>query len=112
MGSSNSGLTLTVPRGDFGFDINFELTDSECSAFDLTGYTLYLKMWRPGKPKDLLLNGAMVIDGDPLDGLAYYTVVTGDFNIVGKYLAEVEGTDTGVQISWGSFIIDVVESPA
>ena len=108
---SNSGLTLEIPRGDFGFDINFELTDSECSAFDLTGYVLYLKMWRPGKPKDLLLDGLMDIDGDPLDGLAYYTVVTGDFNIVGEYLAEVEGTVSGVQISWQSFNIEVTESP-
>jgi hypothetical protein len=109
---SNSGLTLTVPRGDFGFDINFELTDSECSAFDLTGYTLHLKMWRPGKAKDLLLNGDMTIDGAPVLGLALYTVVTGDFNIVGVYLAEVEGTLAGVQISWQSFSIEVVESPA
>ena len=33
---SNTGIELVIPCGDFGFDVNFVLTDSICSAFDLS----------------------------------------------------------------------------
>ena len=108
---SNTGIELIIPCGDYGFDVPFILTDSACAAFNLTGLSLVLNVWRPGKPKDLLLVGVMDITNPPgLDGLAYYTVVQGDFDVMGEYLASVQGTMSGVQISWETFDLYVTEN--
>lgn len=108
---SNEGVTLYIPRGDYGFDIDFALTDSACTAFNLSGYTLTLKVWKPGKPNDLLLSGSMSITTPPgTDGLCYYTVASGDFDVEGTFTAEVEGTRLGVKISWQTFDLIVTES--
>jgi hypothetical protein len=108
---SNNGVTLTIPCGDYGYDINFVLTNADCTAFDLTGYTLKLKMWKPGKPKDLLVDGTITITTPPgSDGLAYYTIVSGNFDIAGSFVGEVEGTKAGIKISWKTFDLVVSES--
>ena len=68
-------------------------------------------MWRPSKSKDLLLNGDVDIKTPPgTDGLCYYTAVSGDFEVEGRFLAEVEGTKAGVVMSWQTFDIIVKES--
>lgn len=108
---SNSGVSLTIPCGDYGFDINFELTDADCAAFNVSTYTVKLKVWRAGKPKDLLLNGTCGFTTDGSDGLVYYTVVDGNFSVAGDYLGEIQATKSGVRISWQTFDIVVSESP-
>ena len=47
---------LTVPKGDFGYYINFTVTDDDDAAYNLSGYTVTLKIWDPNNPEHIQIN--------------------------------------------------------
>ena len=51
---------LTVPRGDKGYRLSFTVTDSDGDAYNLTGYTINLKVWRKGNSGVVLLTATIV----------------------------------------------------
>ena len=99
---------LTIPKGDFGYYLNFTVQDSANVAYNLTGYTITLKVWRKDIP-GLLISGdcAIVVAAD---GTCRYLVVIGAFNQAGTYQAELELTKSGVVESTDNFEIEVEES--
>jgi hypothetical protein len=100
---------LYVPKGDKGYNKNFTIKNFDGSAFDLTGYTITLKYWKPGNPGTLLLSGACVIDV-AASGTCHYALADGNFASVGKFEAEIELTKTGIVKSTRVFDLEVTES--
>ena len=92
-----------------GFNLNFTVKNADGSAFNLTGYTIKLKVWRAGQPGLLLLNGGCAID-NATAGTCHYTITATDFTSVGTFKAELELTKAGVIESTGSFDIEIMES--
>ena len=101
--------TIYIPSSDAGFNLGFTIKDANGSAYNLTGYTIKLKVWRAGQPGLLLLNGSCDIDNATV-GTCHYTITATDFTSVGIFKAELELTKIGVIESTGSFDIEVIES--
>lgn len=101
---------LTVAMGNFGYRLSFTVQDSSGTAYDITAYTVTLKVWKQGVPGTLVLTEACT----PLvaaDGTCYYDVQTGDFDTGGRYSAELELTIGATNVeSTETFTITVVES--
>jgi len=101
--------TIYIPSSDMGFNLNFTVKNADGSAFNLTGYTIKLKVWRAGQPGLLLLNGSCGID-NATAGTCHYTITATDFTSVGTFKAELELTKTGIIESTKTFGIEVMES--
>jgi hypothetical protein len=99
---------LTVPKGDYGYDINFTVKDADAVAYNLTGYTITLKVWSKGVA-GLLLSGACTIVV-AASGTCKYSVAAGNFSVAGTYDAELELTKSGIVESTVAFTIAVGES--
>jgi len=109
---------IEVKQGDYGFDLTFEIKNSDGSEFDLDGYTATLKVWK--QDGTILFSGACDID-NASEGLCHYNIQSGDFDTLDNpqlsgitrysdYVAEIELTKSGVILSTPSFIIRVWES--
>lgn len=101
--------TITVPKGDYGYNLAFTVTDADGAAYNLTGYTVTLKLWRPMKPGTLVLSKACTIDV-AASGTCHYTVASGDFATAKTYAGELEATATGKVESVKKFRLVVTES--
>lgn len=106
---SNKTENLTVPKGDYGYNLTFTLKDANGNARNMTGYTAALKVWSPGVPGTLLVNSTCSWT-DASIGTCYYTVQDEDFDILLRYLYEIEATKSGVIESAQNGWLTVVES--
>jgi len=101
--------TITISKGDYGFYLSFTVNDSDDEAYDLTDYTITLKVWAPGKPETLLIDSAC----SPVvaaSGTCRYLVQEENFDTKGRYVGELELTEEGVIESTEPFVIVVKES--
>ena len=99
-----------IPKGDYGFNIDFTVQDDDGDAFNLAGYTTKFKVWQAGVPGTTVINGTVVHDTEA-DGTCHYTVVSGDFDTVAHYKAELQLTKAGTaQESTRAYDLEVVES--
>jgi len=96
---------LIVSKGDFGFYLNFTVLDSDNSAFDLTDYTITLKVWDTA----LLFSGAcdIVVAGA---GTCKYLITVSDLSKAGNYALELELTKAGVELSTKKYNLEIKES--
>ena len=91
---------IVVRANDYGRPIPFIVYNPPDSSHtanwikDLTGYTVHLKVWPPGNPAGLFVNGLCVLD-IPANGTCHYTPVIADFTTPGTFQAELELTKTG-----------------
>jgi len=99
---------LTIKRGDYGFYLNFTVTDSDDAAYDLTDYTVTLKVWKKNTP-GLIINSAceIVVAGS---GTCKYAVVSDNFRESGLFDAEIELTKAAERAATETFEIEVKES--
>lgn len=100
---------LTIPKGDKGYYLNFTVKDNSGTAYDLTDYTITLKVWSINAPDTLLVSGACSIVV-AASGTCRYNVADGDFDTEGTYMLELELTKSGVIESTKAYTVDVVES--
>ena len=100
---------ITIPLNDYGYYLNFTVTDENGDAYNLTGYTITLKVWEPGKYDDPIIEGACSIVS-AANGTCRYLIADGDFTSIKNYYAEIELTRDGVVESMPSFKITVTES--
>jgi hypothetical protein len=101
---------LTIPQGDKGFNLAFTVKDADDDAYDLTDYTITLKVWKAGVPGTLILSEACTPDVEA-SGTCHYTVQAGDFDSVSKYKMELELTKSGVIESTKNYDLVIEESP-
>lgn len=101
---------LTVPKADYGYAIAFTVQDSTGTAYNLTGYTVTLRVWEEylNTPKSLFTGACTITVA--ASGTCSYSVASGNFPSVGTYKAELELTKTSVVESTASFTIEVKES--
>ena len=100
---------IIIPQNDHGFDLTFPIQDSSGNAYPLTDYVVKLKVWVPGAPTNLVVNGTCAVTDAP-GGICTYTVQSADFAIARRYLAEAELIKSGVVESTRNFMIIVEES--
>lgn len=101
---------LTIQRGDYGFYIQGTLTNSDASAFNLTGYSLTLQAWELGKPNHPIVSGtasAVVAT----QGTWRYLVAQNDFITEGEFLINVRATKSGARETAQNYTVEVKESP-
>jgi len=100
---------ITIAKGDKGYNLGFTVTDDLGVVKDLTGYTVKLKMWAPGVPGTLVINGTCVVDSAAL-GTCHYVIGSTDLATAGRYSAELELTTLTVTESTELFTIIIKES--
>ena len=100
---------IYIPKGDYGYDIDFTLYDGTGDVFDPTGYTVTLKVWTYDVPSTLLLTGVGGIT-DAANGKVYYTVAIHDFDDEGVFIAEIELTKVGAVESFRTHVLHITES--
>jgi len=100
---------LTIPKGDKGFYINFTVKNADGTAFDLTGYTITLKVWASSVPGTLVVSGACSIVVAAA-GTCRYLVTATDFTTINNYFLELELTQAGVIESTRKYTLEVTES--
>ena len=101
--------TITVPKSDKGYYLSFTIQDSAGNAYNLTDYTIKLKVWVAGRPDSLTVDGTgeIVVAAS---GTCRYLVTATDFTAKGTYSAEIELTKTGIAESTKEFTLEVTES--
>jgi len=99
---------LTIKQGNYGYYLNFTITDSDDVAYTLTDYTLVLKMWKKNTT-GLIINSACEIVV-AASGTCKYPVVSGDFREAGLFDAEIELTKASEREATETFEIEVKES--
>ncbi len=100
---------LTLPFGDYGYNINFTVQDSAGVAYNLTGYTITFKAWDKQYALSLAFSKACVIDV-AADGTCHLSLLIADIIPAGSYTFELELTKAGVVESTQSYDLEVVES--
>lgn len=76
-------------EGDYGYDLQFTVTDVDGDAFNLTGATVSFRMAKP-TDSSLVVDSECTLDNDPTSGRCNYTVTSGDFDTEGYYEAELQ----------------------
>jgi len=100
---------VVTPKGDYGHNLNFTCQDSDGDAYNLTNYTVTLKLWRPATHDTLVLDEECTPD-DEASGTCHYTVKSGDFDTAETYAGELELTATGKKESMIPIRLIVTES--
>jgi hypothetical protein len=104
---------LIVPKGDYGYSLTFYVKNDDAgeTVFDLTDYTVTLKLWPAGRAGAPYLSGVCVIE-DAVAGKCYYTIKSGDLDKVGIFSLELQMTKMGKKESTRSYQLQVTESPS
>jgi hypothetical protein len=99
---------LDVIQNDYGYDLEFQLTDANGNAVDLSGATSVQIFVAEKDATAAKVVGTCVVT-DAVNGLFKYTVQDGDFNEGKKdYQVEVEITYPAKVISGKGVIISVL----
>ena len=99
--------TFEVQQGSYGWNMDFTCTDSSGTAFNLTGYTATLKVWKEGRTT-MYLSGGCTTDV-AASGTCHYSVLTTNFDEIYKFYARIEATKASTVVKFEKFWIDVVE---
>ena len=84
-------MVQTITKGDYGYDLNFTVVDSDGTAVNLTSSTITFKMALPDSTTAFLSEEATIVGAEA--GTCKYTVADGDMDTAGTYNAEL-------QIAW------------
>lgn len=99
---------IYIPQKDKGFYLSFTVQDADGNAFNLTDYTVSVKVWQPGKPGNPIVNATCEVT-DTAGGLCRYSVGTNDFVTEGVFNIQLECTKTGVIESTDNYTVEVQE---
>jgi hypothetical protein len=99
--------SIQVVQNDYGYDLEFQLTDASGAAVDLTGATaVKVFIAEPGKTVAKVVGDCTVTN--PTGGLCKYTVLNGDFDEAEKeYVAEIEVAYAGKVVTARGVVIKV-----
>lgn len=100
---------ITIPAGDYGFNLIFTIATASGAAYDLTGKTINFYVWKSGDPGAPYLSAAATIS-TASTGICSYTPASTDFTVKGKYICELEFTEVGKRDSTRYYTLEVTES--
>ena len=80
-------------KGDLGYDLMFTVSDADDDAFNLTGSVVTFQMAEEGSTT-LKVNSACTLVV-AANGTCAYTMVTGDLDTAGEYIAQLKIAITG-----------------
>jgi len=100
---------ISIPKGTYGIDINFTVYNNDGTAYNLTGLTVKLHVWKAGIPGTLIVDGSCTLVV-AASGTCKYTVASGDFDTVGVYLWELEMTKASFEDNTETGRLTVTES--
>ena len=89
---------LTVQKSDYGYAVSFTIVDSSGSAVDISGYGLYLQVWRPAVPGTYIINTSGVSTGSTA-GVCNYTLKSTDLTSSTVYAYRILGSSSSAGIS-------------
>ena len=100
--------TIEVVQNDYGYDLEFKLTDASGNAVDLTGaVTVKVFIAEAGSSTAKVSGECTVTDASA--GLCKYTVEDGDFDTAGKtYMVEVEVTYASKVVTARGVVVKVL----
>jgi len=101
-------LLITTVQGNFGFDWNFTLTDSQGVVLNLNGATLTFELQSVSDLSVSSANAMSIINASA--GTCKYTVQQNDFLVAGNYNAQIKVTFGTGEIFTFSDITIVVEA--
>jgi len=99
---------MEVKKGDYGFIIPCRVVKADFTAFNLSGYTVKLKVWTKGNPTPLWTLSGNVTDN--VGGKVEFLVGITHFTQAGGFVGEIELTRAGHIESTKSFNVIVLES--
>jgi len=89
----------TVTQNDYGYRLNFKIVDNNGDAIDLSAYTSAQIFVAEEDSSTAKVVGTCTIS-DPANGLLYYIVQDGDFDVGNKeYKVEIELQGTGIVLT-------------
>jgi hypothetical protein len=100
---------LIIPKGDYGYNLNFTIKDDDDAAYNLAGYTVTFKVWPVGMSGSPIVSSGCVNDVEA-SGTCHYAVKLHDFDIEGDYYVELELTKAGIVESTRNYTLRVEES--
>jgi hypothetical protein len=65
---------IYIPKGDKGFNLSFTIRDSNGNAYDISTYTVTLKLWRKGLPGTVVQSGARTFYGQGNPGYGEFKI--------------------------------------
>lgn len=74
LGNDAPVIDLFIPTNT-DFTINYSITNSDDTPFDLTGYSIFSSVRSNNKNRDLLFDFTVAIDADPATGLFNQTIL-------------------------------------
>lgn len=91
---------ITVVQNDYGYDLEFQITDAQGNPVDLTGaMSINIFIFEKGSTVAKVV-GTCEVSGNPANGICKYTVQSGDFNEAPKkYNVEIEVNYVGRTIT-------------
>jgi Na+-transporting NADH:ubiquinone oxidoreductase subunit NqrF len=96
---------IEVTQNDSLYDLNFTLQDADEVAFDLTD-AIEIRLKVQEQDSDELKVDGFLETVSASDGTCKYTVQAADFDVDGKYYAEIEVTMmTGQIITWDDILV-------
>ena len=96
---------ITVYEGDYGYDLQFTITDVDGNPVNLSGGSVTFKMAKPTS-SSLKVNASCTIT-EPTAGRCVYTTQSSDFDEAGDYVAELEVNVAGKVITIGDINVYV-----
>jgi len=97
---------IVMYEDDYGYDLQFTVTDVDGDAFNLTSATVMFQMAKE-TATSLKVNGTCTLDSDPTTGQCTYTLVAADLDTPGNYKAELEITVSGKRYTIGDMDVEV-----
>lgn len=91
-------MTKTVVKNDYGFYLNFTLTNADGTALDLTSNTAIAFNVADATSGTILFSGTPSVVS-AVGGTCRYLVATGDFDTVGTYNYEIQVSYSGKVIT-------------
>jgi len=100
--------TLELVQNDKGYDLTFTIKDAQNQPVDLTNAVVTLLVKKYGATT-LKINSTCTPSEPYTDGICTYTVQASDFDVVGRYVGELEVNWTGgKRMTAQDLTIDVV----
>lgn len=105
----NSNLENKLPtfvKGEYGFDINFTLTEDDGSTIDLTNKTVTFQTKNLNDTEKKIDGACTIVDAT--SGTCKYTVQETDMDVIGIYEAEAELVEASIsnrKFKLGTFAI-------